>query len=245
MKKLTVGYSTLASRVKNLQLPKPSELFEVLVSVQLDASYEKKKVETIELESVGVTKSRNAVIDKVSTEYLVFADDDIEVIPNGLRQVVEYLDHHPDVSLVLARVNAGDKPRKKYPEELTALTKLNSAKAATPEMVIRVKDIKQAGVSFDEEFGAGAKNFLGDEYIFVSDCLSAGLKAVALPIPIATHDELSSGSEWKTPESIAARAKVFSRVFGGLALFPKIGFAYKNFNNFGSVRNVLKFLTTS
>lgn len=244
MKKLTVGYSTLASRVQNLNLPEKNPLFDVLVSVQKDTDYKKPNVETIELESVGVTKSRNAVIDKVTTEYLAFADDDIEVIPNGLRQVIEYLDYHPEVSMVLARVNDGDKPRKNYPEELTTLTRFNSAKAATPEMVIRVKDIKNAGIYFDEDFGAGMENFLGDEYIFVSDALSKGLKAVALPIPIATHDQLSSGTDWQSDRSINARAKVFTRVFGRIAIFAKLGFVYKNLRNFRSLKNVMRFLTT-
>jgi glycosyltransferase involved in cell wall biosynthesis len=244
MKKLTIGYSTLASRVPNLNLPQENPLFDVLVSVQLDAKYDKPDVETIELDSTGVTKSRNAVIDKAQTEYLVFADDDIEIIPNGLRQVIEYLDYHPEVSIVLARVNASDKPRKNYPEELTTLTRFNSAKAATPEMVIRVKDIRDAGIYFDENFGAGMENFLGDEYIFVTDSISKGLKAVALPIPIATHDELSSGTDWQSERSVKARAKVFTRVFGKIALFAKLGFVYKNFRNFGSLRNMYKFLIT-
>ena len=244
MKKLTIGYSTLASRVQNLSLPQENALFDVLVSVQLDAEYQKPNAEIIELDSTGVTKSRNAVINKAQTEYLVFADDDIEVIPNGLRQVIEYLDYHPEVSIVLARVNAGDKPRKNYPEELTTLTRFNSAKAATPEMVIRVKAIKDAGIFFDENFGAGMDNFLGDEYIFVSDAISKGLKAVALPIPIATHDELSSGTDWQSERSVKARAKVFTRVFGKMAVFAKLGFVYKNLRNFGSLKNILRFLTT-
>ena len=244
MKKLTIGYSTLASRVPNLSLPQENALFDVLVSIQLDAKYDKPDVKVMELNSTGVTKSRNAVIDKVQTEYLVFADDDIEIIPNGLRQVIEYLDYHPEVSIVLARVNAGGKPRKNYPEELTNLTRFNSAKAATPEMVIRVKTIKDAGIYFDENFGAGMENFLGDEYIFVTDALSKGLKAVAVPIPIATHDELSSGTDWQSEKSVTARAKVFTRVFGKIALFAKLGFVYKNFRNFGSIRNIWKFLTT-
>ena len=243
MKKLTVGYSTLASRVSGLKLPADSELFDVLVSVQKDGDYKKPLANSLELNSTGVTKSRNAVIDATETEYLAFADDDIEVIPNGLRQVVEFLDHHPDISIVLARVNDGDKPRKKYPEELTKLTKFNSAKAATPEMVIRVSDTKRAGVYFDESFGAGSENFLGDEYIFVSDCLSAGLKAVALPIPIATHSQLSSGTDWKSEKAARARAKVFTRVFGAWAIFPKLGFVFKNRNRFG-LKNALLFLTT-
>ena len=244
MKKLTVGYSTLASRVHNLSLPQANQLFDVLVCVQLDGDYAKPKAEIIELDSIGVTKSRNAVIENTQTEYLVFADDDIEIDANGLRQTVEYLDHHQEVSLVLGRVNAGDKPRKNYPAKPTKLTRFNSAKAATPEMVIRVESIRNAGISFDENFGAGMKYHLGDEYIFVSDCLKKGLEAVSLPIVIASHEQDSSGTDWKSEQSIISRAKVFTRVFGSFAFFAKLGFAYKNFRNFGSFKNILKFVIT-
>ena len=45
------------------------------------------------------------------------------------------------------------------------------------ELALRREAVLAAGVRFDEGFGAGAgtANFLGEEYIFIADCLRAGL----------------------------------------------------------------------
>lgn len=236
--KLTIGYSALASRAANIVLPEnqPETEAEIIICIQLDIeSYKinKSKAQIIEMTELGVAKSRNSVIAATTTDYLVFADDDVEIISEGQQKAIEYLEQHPEVSVVLCQVLAGNKPRKNYPKAITKLHKFNSAKAATPEVIIRVKDIKENEIFFDENFGAGAKNFLGDEYIFVCDCLDKKLVVVSLPIAIARHEELSSGNDWSDEKAIAARAKVFERVFGKLAFVAKLGFVIKNFRRFG------------
>jgi hypothetical protein len=104
--------------------------------------------------------------------------------------------------------------RKNYPSRAHKLKLTNSAKAATYEMMIRVADIKKAGVKFDENFGAGVANYLGDEYIFIADALRSGLTGSFQPIVIAMHPSESSGSLRNTAGDRVARAKIFSRVFG-------------------------------
>jgi hypothetical protein len=111
-------------------------------------------------------------------------------------------------------VDETGKLRKSYPTKSHQLKLTNSAKAATYEMMIRVSDIKGAGIKFDENFGAGATNYLGDEYIFIADALRSGLKGQFEPIVIATHPTESSGSLRNSTTDRRARAKIFSRVFG-------------------------------
>jgi len=111
-------------------------------------------------------------------------------------------------------VDETGKLRKSYPANSHQLKLTNSAKAATYEMMIRTSDIKAAGIEFDENFGAGATNYLGDEYIFIADALRSGLKGQFEPIVIATHPSESSGSLRNSQSDRKARAKVFSRVFG-------------------------------
>ena len=107
--------------------------------------------------------------------------------------------------------------RKTYPDKAHKLTRFNSAKAATYEMMVRVEAIRNAGIQFDENFGAGVDNFLGDEYIFISDALKSGLQGMYLPIRVAIHPKESSGSTWGTERDLKARAAVFARVFGASA----------------------------
>jgi hypothetical protein len=109
-------------------------------------------------------------------------------------------------------------------------------------MIIRVADIRRLGVRFDEDFGAGAKNYLGDEYIFVVDLVRAGGKAVFAPITLAQHPTESSGSRWGSAQDRRARAIIFTRVFGVLAPFVRLPFGLRRRRELGSFKNLFLFV---
>ena len=243
MTKLTVGYSVLADRAQGIK-PPGQNAWELLIITQ-GGEAEKRFADAkqIALRTFGVAKSRNAAIDNASGEYLVFADDDIVFSEKGLEEAIFYLDQNPDVSLILCRAtDTAGSLRKSYPAKLEKLTLFNSAKAATYEMIVRVQDVKRLGVRFDEDFGAGVENYLGDEYIFIADLTRAGGKAVFLPVTIASHPEFSSGSGWGTSRDRVARAKVFSRVFGPLAPIIRLAFGLRKLEELGGVGNLVRFV---
>ena len=251
MTRLTIGYSALSDRVAGIKPPEGD--FDLLLVVQNDGALSWKdklpdalkgsNAVTDELKSLGVAKSRNRVIELAETDYLVFADDDIEFVDAGLREAIDYLDNNPQVALVLAQAASPTAGlRKPYPSKQERLTKLNSARAATYEMIIRVSAIKDLGIRFDESFGAGVENYLGDEYIFIADLISAGGKGVFLPITIATHPEISSGSGWGTERDRKARAKVFTRVFGALAPVVRLAFGIRRLGLLGGLGNLVRFV---
>ena len=132
--------------------------------------------------------------------------------------------------------------RKNYPSRAHKLKLTNSAKAATYEMMIRVADIKVAGVKFDENFGAGAANYLGDEYIFIADALRSGLTGSFQPIVISMHPSESSGSLRNTADDRVARSKIFSRVFGIWAPAMRLLFIAKPPSKKFGVLNSLLFI---
>ena len=219
---LTFGYSTMSNRVKNLQLPHKSENREFIILVQNpnEESYvfDVPQSKLVELKSRGVAKSRNAALKYASGKYLIFGDDDITFAEEGIKTLLQYFEENPQCSIILAQTS--DETgilRKSYPTKQHKLTKYNSAKAATYEMMIRTDAIREAGITFDENFGAGANNYLGDEYIFIADALNKGLKGVFLPERVAIHPKESSGSGWGTQRDLTARAAVFTRVFGAMA----------------------------
>ena len=210
---LTIGYSTLANRAKNIKF---LNLVNNLVIVQNPEGTTTPtfadEVKVLELKNRGVAKSRNAAITNTNSDYLLFGDDDIQFSESGIASAINLLNANPNISILLMQaVDETGKLRKSYPSKAHELKLTNSAKAATYEMMIRVSDIKAAGIKFDENFGAGATNYLGDEYIFIAD---AGLKGKFEPIVIATHPIESSGNLRNSASDRRARAKVFSRVFG-------------------------------
>ena len=252
--KLTLGYSTLAERVAALVEPPRHPDWETVLVVQnpnqIDWQGQRYKELTArsdfrhhELISKGVAKSRNKAIDLAKGEYLIFSDDDITFDAFGLRQAIEFLDAHPEISLLLGQAtDESGALRKNYPKTIEKLGSLNSARAATYEMIIKVADIRKLGVRFDEDFGAGAKNYLGDEYIFVVDLIKAGGKAVFAPITLAQHPTESSGSRWGSAADRRARAIIFTRVFGVLAPFVRLPFGLRRRRELGSLKNLLLFV---
>jgi hypothetical protein len=113
-------------------------------------------VEGFELKSsIGVAKSRTRAIWLASSEYLVFADDDIVFNEDGLEAAISYLDQTQSSRCCLRKQATPLETSQAIPKAQNQVGALNSARAATYEMIIRVDAIRQFGVVFDENFGAG------------------------------------------------------------------------------------------
>jgi glycosyltransferase involved in cell wall biosynthesis len=178
-----------------------------------------------------------------SGKYLIFGDDDITFDEDGIQALLQHFESHPDCSIIVAQTSDETGAlRKSYPTKAHKLSKFNSAKAATYEMMIRLDSIRGAGISFDENFGAGVENYLGDEYIFISDALDKGLKGEFLPVRVAIHPKDSSGSLWGTPKDLKARAAVFGRVFGSTAPIFRALFLLKSRKGKVGLSNALRFI---
>ena len=108
-------------------------------------------------------------------------------------------------------------------------------------MLIRVEAIRSKGISFDEEFGAGAKNYLGDEFIFIADLIDAGGKGVSHPAVLAIHPDESSGSRWGSAKDFNARLAIFDRVFGTGAFVIRLGFALRRTKELDGLQNAIRF----
>ncbi len=241
---LTVGYSTLGNRLAKIKYLDSVSNLVVIQNPNSDSlPATDVTIKRVELQSRGVAKSRNAVIENTTTEYLLFGDDDIEFKEESINAALEYLQSNSDVSILLLQaVDESGALRKPYPKHAHPLKLTNSAKAATYEMIIRIPDIKNASIRFDENFGAGAENYLGDEYIFIADALRAGLKGYFLPLVIATHPTDSSGSFHNTKQDAIVRSRIFSRVFGTWAPVMRLLFILKPPSKKFGFRNSISFL---
>jgi len=244
---LTIAYSTLPARLKGITYPEQRSDRELLVLVQnVDEDsyvFTEKSAKLVELKNKGVAKSRNAALDRASGEFLLFGDDDMQFIEPGVEAGLAYFKSNPDCAIILAQaIDETGELRKKYPSEVMPLKLTNCAKAATYEMLVRVDALREKKIRFDENFGAGAANYLGDEYILIADALRAGLRGVHLPVKLAIHPKDSSGSKWGTEGDLAARAKVFSRVFGWKAPIYRAAFLVRTSNPWPGLGKALRFI---
>jgi glycosyltransferase involved in cell wall biosynthesis len=245
---LTIGYSVLAERAAAIRLPDHMDDVEVLIVVQGGAvpgdAPRRDDVRYEVLDSRGVTKSRNAVLDRARGQFVLFADDDIVFHEEGVRSVLRELEEHPDLALVLGiAVDEGGRLRKPYPSRPLRLTRWNSGKAATYEIMLRRSAFARAGVRFDERFGAGVDpHYLGDEYILIADAIRAGLECRFLPVVMAMHPTVSSGAGWGTARDARARAAIFGRVFGPTAPVARLAFVARSPRRFGSAALSARFV---
>jgi len=120
---LTVGYSTLAERIENISQPEIGIPHEIFISIQnpkgVDFSLPTKfQFQSVTSNEKGVAKSRNAVLKNTKTKYLLFADDEIKFLNDGIKAAISYLEANPACDLVLAQaIDTNGQLRKTYPSK--------------------------------------------------------------------------------------------------------------------------------
>ena len=172
------------------------------------------------LASTGLSRSRNAALDAARGEILLVADDDVTHPPGAFEAIRGFFAENPGVDLCAGQsLDADGRPRKRPPARPRRLTRLNCARISSHELAFRLAPVRAKGLRFDEGFGAGAgtESFLGEEFVFVADCLKAGLEGRAVPFVVSRHPATSSGFVWQGAAAARARAAVLARVFGRAA----------------------------
>lgn len=217
--RVTIAYSTMGPRLRGLRVPAPCAGFEYLVLVQSfdgrcpPALRRRGDVRVVPLHTLGLSHSRNAALEHACGDYLVFADDDMVLDLEGMRALAQQLEADPSLSFVAGwraeYVKARGHPRAEAP-----LGRFNSGRICAPELMVRVSDVRRAGILFDPQFGVGAQYPLGEEYIFISDMLAAKFKGNAVSCVVGSHPTSSTGQIWDDPVLMQARSAMLHRVFG-------------------------------
>lgn len=235
--RLTIAYSVLAEGLTNVVLPAQRPDFEILVIVQGEGGVvpARDDVREIRLDSRGVARSRNEAIHQARGEVVVFGEENAEWLTDGIDEMLAVFADNPRLAVFVGRaVDEAGVLRKRYPVFREPATVWNSARVGTIELAVRPAMLVKSGVLFDERFGAGTENFLGDEYILIADANRAGLKCDYFPITISQHPRESSGTAFGSAADARARSRVFDRVFGWFAPVPRLAMWARNPRRFGA-----------
>lgn len=210
----------------------------------LDALAARPDVTVACLPSRGLSRSRNAALDLARGEVVLLADDDVTHPPGAIAAVRRFFRDQPEASLLVGlSLDAEGLPRRR-PTGPCRLTRWNAGRTASHELAFRIAPVRESGVRFDESFGVGAGTpaFMGEEFIFVADCLGAGLTGEHRPLPVSVHPDQSTGAGWSGSAMARARAAALRRGFGRQAPLALGAYALKNARRFGSMRDILAFL---
>lgn len=169
----------------------------------------------IQLNYPGLCKSRNIGLSNVMTKYAYIMDDDVELDLDKVIELVQKMESDSvDVATCQFKYLDGTFP-KKYSVKFFEHDMLSSAKVSSIEICVNIESIRAHKIRFDERFGLGTDWPSGEEYIFLTDCLKAGLKVKYYPIVTGIHPNETSGQDFYTSSSKAvAKREMFKRVFG-------------------------------
>lgn len=241
MKSLSIIISTANQRILGLNLnPAQSDVCYVVVHQVYDASYtnealpdfiSRDDVTYIRLDYPGLSKSRNVGLSSVKTKYAYIMDDDVDFDLEKMIQLVNWMEvEQADVGTCQHIYQNGLYPYE-YKQNVFKHGKLSLAKVASIDICLNVDSVRRRNINFDERFGLGTTLPSGEEYIFLSDCLNAGLSIKYFPLLTGIHPVLVSGTDFfSSPQKVLAKREMLLRVFGAFGIFYIFAFWLKKIN---------------
>lgn len=141
----------------------------------------------------GLSRSRNLAIDNAFSPIIVLADDDITYADDYSAVITKAHRENDNADVIAFIVNreGGDRT-KRFSRTASRLNRLTALRVSSVEITIKLDRLRRSGVRFDEKFGSGSTYFMGEDVIFINDCIRSGLRIDYIPVEIATVDTRSS-----------------------------------------------------
>ncbi|RWR01197.1 hypothetical protein ED28_14850 [[Pantoea] beijingensis] len=226
--RIVIGISTmndgillLLPKIKNL-----SDKFDVIICHQV-TNKEEYKYNFLEAESSirivvkyekGLSRSRNILLMTAiesGYDYLIVSDDDVEYCLEGLEFLQSLLiKNKTNEHFQIMSVTKEGMPRKKYRNRDFYLDGLDVFKVSSIEMCLNLTLIKEANISFDNNFGLGALYPVGEEAVLLCDIKKAGQDIKFVPVAVTIHPIESTGLLlYSNPDMVMSRGALFRRCF--------------------------------
>ncbi|NLG03251.1 MAG: glycosyltransferase family 2 protein, partial [Clostridia bacterium] len=121
----------------------------------------------------------------------ILCDNDVEYVENYETLILKAFADYPDADIIVFYIKRKEKPQPNY-SDVRGMNYLSVLKIFSPEIAFRRDKVLENGIRFNELFGAGAHYYMGEENIFLYDCLKKKMNIMYLPIQIATLRETES-----------------------------------------------------
>ncbi|MCR5526107.1 MAG: glycosyltransferase family 2 protein [Lachnospiraceae bacterium] len=143
-----------------------------------------RKINYISTVERGLSKSRNMALKKASSEFCIFADNDVCYVDDYEEIITRSFDENPEADIIAFFIERPERHQPIY-DKVRFMERFHTMKIFSPEVAFRLDTVRKKGLCMDEAFGAGAEFSMGEENIFLFDAMRAGLKILYVPIKIA------------------------------------------------------------
>ncbi len=199
--------------------------FHVLVVNQTVNGFFKSDYEHIKVVNTrdfGLSKSRNIALSQASKKLFWFLDDDVEIMPNAVQDIVEAFNKNDKCGLKIFRiVNQRKRPFRLYNDSrVVALKPVHLRGLCSIEMVINRVEVTKYGIKFREDLGLGTNLPVGEEFVFATQLLKEGVTITFETAVVAIHDENHTGLAVMSAQVLAARGFIHA------LLYPKFKYLF-------------------
>lgn len=137
----------------------------------------------------GLTKSRNAAIEKSKADICLLCDDDEVFVPGYEAKMIDAYEKLPQADVIIIKMV--NRPPS-FADETIRLRFPKTMKVSSWQISFRRDSLVRTGVRFDELLGAGTGNGAEEELKFLRDCEKAGLQIWYVPVEIASVGQTES-----------------------------------------------------
>lgn len=142
----------------------------------------------------GVGLSRNNALLRADGDICLFADEDVVYREGAAQAVLDAFLAHPEADMLLFNVKVQESRRTYWTERFHRVRLYNCGRYPAYSFALRTQKIHAKNLSYSLLFGGGAKYSNGEDSLFISDCLKAGLRVYAVPVEIG--EEIPRPSTW-------------------------------------------------
>lgn len=136
----------------------------------------------------GVGLNRNNALMRADADICLFADDDMIYVDNYAQIIEENFEKYPDADVFVFNLKE-ENPTRYIIKKMHRIRYHNYLRYGTARVAVKLENIRKHGIYFNQCFGGGTEHCHGEDNIFLTECLKAGLKIYALPITIASLTE--------------------------------------------------------
>lgn len=229
--------------ISSLNLKEPFVIINQITKETKPININTKTKKILSFYEKGLSKSRNKAIENCDYDFFLIGDDDLYYEDNYIETIKKGFSKYPDADIIAFfvdnEVSDENYKKKKLPEG--KLNILSSMKVQSVQLVIKKKALEDRQILFDENFGAGTENFMGEENIFLVDCIKNGMKLYSFPGKIGTLKlSVSTWFDGRNENYLKVKGKMFKRMFPILYPIIIIQFAYRKRKKINSNINFVK-----
>lgn len=186
-------------------------------------------INLINVNEVGLSKSRNLAIENAKADICLLADDDIVYENNFGSIVLNAFNINPSADIITFKMSdLNGNSFKDYPVVINhnkkSLSFVNSVVIA-----FRRNSIISNKVFFDENFGLGSTFQTADEYVFLRNAMSLNLNIVFHNEVILSHPIDSSGKDVASDRILFAKGALFYKYYNIFSFLKLIHYLYLMF----------------